>query len=301
MFLTNVKHLLENVVNAIPPEFVDEKVKKEAEARLKLLVEEFRVPEEEAVRTVIKYIAKEKGVPDGAVAFVQAPVIKVSSLRPREWASLKVKLVKLWDSKSEVVVHSGLVGDETGVVKFVIWSDSPELELKEGGNYLFENVFVQEYNGKLEVSVTRRSRIREIDEEVGLPERELAGAIVAIHKGSGLIQRCPECRGVIKGVCPTHGKVDAVDDLRAKVVVDDGVSVYSVVMGEEVVKALTGIGLKEAREIAAKALDRDAVRSELIRRLFGRYIRIRISVRGGGKGKGDGKGRYYVADEAEFA
>jgi len=284
---------LERVLNALPSEFIDEKVKKDAKDRLKILLEEFKVPEEEAVRTVINYIVKEKKVPEDAVVFVQAPVIKVSSLRPGEWASLKVKLVKLWDSKSEAVAQSGLAGDETGIVKFIIWSDGPEFELKEGGNYLFENIFVQEYNGKLEVSVTKRSRIKEIDEEIQLLRREIAGAIVAIHKGSGLVQRCPECKAVIKGICPTHGKVDAVDDLRVKAVVDDGANTYSVVMGEEVVRALTGIGLKEAREIAAKVLDRDAVRSELVRRLFGRYVKISV--------KGGGEGRYYVAEAAEFA
>jgi replication factor A1 len=145
----------------------------------------------------------------------------------------------------------------------------------------------------MQINVNRNSDIIELDEDVNLPPREieLIGALVAIQQNSGFIQRCSLCNRVLKkGVCAVHGKVEGYDDLRIKGVVDDGANCYEVILNQENIKTLTGIGIEEARRIASEKLDREFVLAELKKRLLGYYFKIY-----GSKGS-----RYFLVKDIEF-
>jgi len=264
---------------------------KEVSERLRLLLLEFKVPESEAVRTIENYLMKELEI--SREHLKEAPLVKIVDItEPGEWVSLKAKVVQLWEPNSESISQAGLIGDETGIIKFV-WLSASVKPVEEGKSYVFRNVVTDCYNGKMQVNVNRNSEIEEIDEDVQLPPREVEvfGALVAIQQNSGLIKRCKLCnRTMTKEICPVHGKVEAYEDLRVKGVVDDGENVYEVILKQEIVKSLTGIGLEEALRIAREYLDRNAVLSELKSKLFGRYLRLI-----GTKGE-----RYLVVKEATF-
>ncbi len=266
---------------------------KEVYKRLKLLIDEFKVPEDEAVRTVTNYLAKELDVSRDQL-ISESPLVKVADIKtPGQWVSLKARVIQLWDTSSPNVSQVGLIGDETGIIKFVIWAKANKPQVEEGKCYLFANVVTDSFGGRMQVNVNRNSRIEEIDEEIELPPRELevVGALVAIQQNSGLIRRCKLCNRVLtKDVCPIHGKTEAYDDLRIKGVIDDGENYYEVILNEENIRALTGIGIDEAKEIAMANLDRGAVLSELKNRLLGRYYRLR-----GTRGE-----RYLIVNEVEF-
>ena len=266
---------------------------KEISKRLKLLILEFKVPESEAVRTITNYLMKELDKSREQLAR-ESPLVKISDItKPNQWVSLKAKVVQLWDASSPNVSQVGLIGDETGIIKFVIWAKSGKGEVEEGKSYLFKNVVTDSFGGRMQINVNRNSDIVEIDEDIQLPPRELevVGALVAIQQNSGLIRRCKECnRTMTKGICPIHGKTEGYDDLRIKGVIDDGENFYEVILNEENIKHLTGIGLEEARKIAEENLDRNAVLSELKSRLLGKYFRI-----SGTKGE-----RYLIVREVEF-
>ncbi len=266
---------------------------KEIYKRLRLLIHEFKVPESEAVKTIKNWLAKELDIPREKL-LAEAPLVKIADItKPGQWVSLKAKVVQLWDSTSPSVSQVGLIGDETGIIKFVIWAKSGKKEVEEGKSYLFRNVVTDSFQGRMQVNVTRTSDIVEIDEDIRLPPREIevVGALVAIQQNSGLIQRCSICkRAMTKGVCPVHGKVEGYDDLRVKGVLDDGENVYEIILNEENVKALTGMDLEKAKKIAAERLDRGAVLSELKARLLGRYLKV-----GGTRG-----GRYLIVNRVEF-
>ncbi len=261
--------------------------------RLKLLIEEFKVPEDEAMRTVKNYLMKELDVSREQL-IMESPLVKVADIKaPGQWVSLKAKVVQLWDSSSPNVSQVGLIGDETGIIKFVIWAKANKPQVEEGKCYLFANVVTDSFGGRMQVNVNRNSRIEEIDEDIQLPPKELeiVGALIAIQQNSGLIKRCKLCNRVLtKGVCPIHGQTESYDDLRVKGVIDDGENYYEVILNEENVRDLTGIGLEEAKEIAMENLDRTAVLSELKNRLLGRYYRLR-----GMRGQ-----RYLLVSEIEF-
>ena len=249
--------------------------------RLKLLILEFKVPESEAIRTITNYLIKEYEIPREAV--IESELIKIADINEAgRWVSLKAKVVQLWEPTSPNVSQAGLIGDETGIVKFVIWAKAGKPEVEEGKCYLFKNVVTDIFAGRKQINVTRMSEIVEIDEEIELPPREIEviGALVAIQQNSGLIQRCVKCRRVLKsGLCPIHGKTEWVEDLRLKGVLDDGENTYEIILNEENIKALTGIDLNKAKEIAEKNLDRNAVLAELKKQLFGKYLKVK-GVRG---------------------
>jgi len=250
--------------------------------RLKLLVLEFKVPEGEAVRTVRNWVIKEYEIPREKV-ISESPLVKIEEIKkPGEWVSLKAKVVQLWDSSSPSVSQVGLVGDETGIIKFVIWAKSGKGEVEEGKSYLFKNVVTDSFQGRMQINIGRTSEIVEIDEEVPSPrEIEIVGALVSIQQNSGLIQRCGSCHRVMtKGICPIHGKVRGYDDLRVKGVLDDGDNFYEIILNEDNIRDLTGIDLNKAKRIASERLDRNAVLSELKKLLLGRYYKV-VGVRGG--------------------
>lgn len=250
--------------------------------RLKLLVLEFKVPEREAVRTVRNWVIREYEIPREKV-ISESPLVKIEEIKkPGEWVSLKAKVVQLWDSSSPSVSQVGLVGDETGIIKFVIWAKSGKEEVEEGKSYLFKNVVTDSFQGRMQINIGRTSEIVEIDEEVQSPrEIEIVGALVSIQQNSGLIHRCGSCHRVMtKGICPIHGKVRGYDDLRVKGVLDDGDNFYEIILNEDNIRDLTGIDLNKAKRIASERLDRNAVLSELKKLLLGRYYKV-VGVRGG--------------------
>ncbi len=262
--------------------------------RLKLLVDEFKVPESEAVRTIINYLVREYGISREEFFERESPLVKISEItKPNQWVSVKAKVVQLWDPTSPNVSQVGLIGDETGIIKFVIWAKSGMREVEEGKSYLFKNVVTDSFQGRMQVNVTRISKIVEIDEDIKILPREVevVGALIAFQQNSGLIKRCEKCNRVLsKGICPIHGKVKGYDDLRIKGVLDDGENVYEIILNEDNIKNLTGIGLKEAIKIAKENLDRNAVLNELKSKLLGRYFRVK-GIRGG---------RYLIVREIEF-
>ncbi|RLI87919.1 MAG: replication protein A [Archaeoglobales archaeon] len=266
---------------------------KEVSKRLNLLIHEFKVPESEAVRTVTNYLMKELEISREQLV-AESPLVKVSDITsPGRWVSLKAKVVQLWDATSPNVSQVGLIGDETGIIKFVIWTKAGKGEVEEGKSYLFRNVVTDSFAGRMQVNINRSSQIVEIDEDIQLPPRELevVGALVAIQQNSGLIRRCKLCnRTMTKEVCPVHGKTEGYDDLRIKGVIDDGENFYEVILNEDNIRELTGIGLKEARKMAEERLDRNAVLTELKNSLLGRYFRV-VGTRGE---------RYLIVREVEF-
>lgn len=271
--------------------------KKEIIEKLKKLLLEFKVHENEAIRTIRNYIMREYGVKS---AIARERITKIEEIKePNRWVNVKAKVIQLWESSSPSIAQIGLIGDETGVIRFLVWTKANKPLLKEGKSYVFRSVVVDDYGGVLRLNVTRNSEIEEIDEDISVrdaglsQEVEVVGALVAIHQNSGLIQRCSVegCNRVMKmGKCPEHGKTRPVDDLRIRGVLDDGKRTYEIIMNEEGVKALTGIGLERAKKIAEENLDRGAVLAELKKLLLGRYLKV----------VGSTVGRYIMANQVEY-
>jgi len=261
--------------------------------RLETLVNEYKVPTSEARRSVVNTYLDEAGMERDDLSGGGNDRVEISDVdSPEEWIDLTAKVVDLWDAESDAVAQVGLLGDETGTVKFTKWSKSDLSSLDEGEVYDLRNVVTDEYQGRFSVKLNRTTTIEELDEEmeVGEDAVEIEGALVDIQSDSGLIKRCPEdeCTRVLQnGRCSEHGEVEGEFDLRIKAVIDDGTDVHEVIFDRELTEDLTGITLKKAQEMAMDALDTSVVADEMHEQILGRYYRI----------TGPTYGRYVLADE----
>ncbi|MEI8003475.1 MAG: replication protein A, partial [Methanothrix sp.] len=185
------------------------------------------------------------------------PVKVIEINEPGLWVDLKVKVAQLWETNSEAISQSGLVGDDTGTIKFVKWVKADLPDLEDGKSYLLKNLVTDEFQGRFSVKLNRTSQIEplDVDVEIGSVAAEFSGALVDVQKGSGLIKRCPVCkRSLAKGVCSDHGKVDGTYDLRIKAVLDDGRLVQDVLVNRETTERLLNLTLEEAKQMAMEAL-----------------------------------------------
>ena len=264
--------------------------------RLDTLVNEYKVPTSEARRSVVNTYLDEAGMDRDELAGgggnQHRDVADID--RAEEWIDLTAKVVELWEPRSDAVAQVGLLGDETGTVKFTKWSKSDLPELEEEGVYDLRNVVTDEYQGRFSVKLNRTTTIEQRDDdlEVGDDAVEIEGALVDIQSGSGLIKRCPheDCTRVLQnGRCSEHGEVDGEFDLRIKGVIDDGESVHEVIFNREATEELTGISLEKAQEMAMDALDTSVVADAMHEKVLGQYYRI----------VGPTLGRYVLANEFE--
>ncbi|HJJ30047.1 MAG TPA: nucleotide-binding protein, partial [Methanocorpusculum sp.] len=198
------------------------------------------------------------------------------------YASLRVKFVEEWESKSERMMQTGLVGDETGRTKFVLWQDDSKERLELGRVYEIINAKVDEFNGRLSISLNPATYTAEeptVDIAVGTRLDEVSGTMVQVSKGSGLVRRCPVegCNRVLsrQNFCPIHEIQNTFNyDLRIKGVVDDGHRAYNVLMNRDVTEGLSGMTMDQAIEAASNSpLGLEEIQAQLTERLCGRYVK----------------------------
>jgi ssDNA-binding replication factor A large subunit len=267
----------------------------DVEDRLERLVTDYKVPLSEARRSVENHYLDEAGLDRDDLGRGSDTDASVEDIDQEEqWVNMTVKVVDLWDPRSDAVGQVGLVGDETGTIKFTAWAKSDLSSLEDGAVYRLENVVTDEYQGRYSIKLNSTTTITELDEdiEVGDSESEIEGALVDIQSGSGLIKRCPEegCTRVLQnGRCSEHGEVDGEFDLRIKGVIDDGRDVHEVIFDRDATEDLTGIELESAKDMAKDALDTTVVVDEMADSILGRYYRVR----------GPTMGRYVLANDIE--
>jgi len=220
--------------------------------------------------TTIKEIGEDR-------ALIPSPT-PVKDLR-RGIGSLRGKVVQEWDASHERMLQSGLIGDETGTIKFVIWKEPGKESLVLGAVYNIFYAQVDEFNGRLSLNLNPATVMQEEgDIPVSGGEAAFRGAIVHVAPGSGLIKRCPVegCNRALsrQNYCPVHEiQPNFTYDLRIKGWLDDGEKTHSILLQRDVVEALTEISLDKAKEIAENnPLGMDEVFLQMREKVLGRYI-----------------------------
>ena len=193
--------------------------------------------------------------------------------------SIRAKVVQEWDASHERMLQSGLLGDETGTIKFVIWKEPGKECLAPGSVYNLFYAQVDEYNGRLSLNLNTAIIMQEEgDIVVNWGVAAVSGAIVHIAPGSGIIKRCPVegCNRALsrQNYCPVHEIQPKFSyDLRIKGWLDDGEKTHSILLQRDVVESLTGISLDAAKGIAENnPLGMDEVFLQMRDRVLGRYI-----------------------------
>jgi len=281
-----------------------ELTRQEIEQRLDELVAH-RVPADEAVRTVVRGVVHEAGLERSELPTELARLAGYSTGSSFEramlgdideadqWIDVIAEVVDLWEPRSEKIAQVGLLGDESGRLKFVKWESADLPELVEGETYQFQNVVTDEYQGRYSVSLNSATVVKPSEEAVSVAADgvTVGGTVVAVQEGSGLIKRCPKtgCTRVLSGgQCGEHGAVEGEFDLRIKAVIDDGSRSINVIFDAEATAAVSGISLSDAIDMAMDALSTDVVAEEISARLLGRRYQLTGKV----------VGTYFLVNEA---
>ena len=193
--------------------------------------------------------------------------------------SVRAKVIQEWDASHERMLQSGLLGDETGTIKFVIWKEAGKEKLAVDSVYNIFYALVDEFNGRLSLNLNTAT-IMQDDGDILVSGGIVAirGAIVHIAPGSGIIKRCPVegCNRALsrQNYCPVHEiQPKFIYDLRIKGWLDDGEKTHNILLQRDVVESLTGITLDAAKEIAENnPLGMDEVFLRMRDAVLGRYI-----------------------------
>lgn len=282
MQTANIDVEVENIVGRFQSAGIAVDKNKVKESLNKLLG--YRVPLNEAVRTVTTSLRKQYNLPFEGLSKGEAPLVPIASIKEdNKWVTIKGKVIRIWEPNSEAISQTGLIGDDSGIIKFTIFAKSQEalkVTLQEEKSYELHNVVSSMWQGQASVKINSNSRITLLQEDIKAERQKttVAGMITAILQGSGLIKRCPECnRKLSKGSCSEHGKVEGVFDLRVKACLMDSVPSnppkgHELIINADIVEKITGISLDKAREMATEALDTDAVLTPLTQKfLFGHF------------------------------
>jgi len=212
---------------------------------------------------------------DGALIPSTVPIVNLHT----GVGSVRAKVIQEWDASHERMLQSGLLGDETGTIKFVMWKEAGRDKLTVGSVYNIFYAMVDEFNGRLSLNLNTATLMQD-DGGISVSGGNVAvrGAIVHIAPGSGIIKRCPVegCNRALsrQNYCPVHEiQPKFVYDLRIKGWLDDGEKTHNILLQREVVESLTGITLGAAQEIAENnPLGMDEVFLRMRDAVLGRYI-----------------------------
>ncbi|HOJ96021.1 MAG TPA: hypothetical protein PK024_04180, partial [Methanospirillum sp.] len=193
---------------------------------------------------------------------------------------LRVKMVQEYESSSDRIFQSGLLGDESGTIRFITWNDENALRLVPDMVYSIFYASADEFNNRLSVTLNRATILPDENAtiQVRSPNEEVKGAFVHLSPGSGLIKRCPVegCGRVLsrQNYCQVHEiQPNFIYDLRVKGWLDDGQKTYDTIISREGVEELTGLSLVSAQEMAENnPLGLDTVFYHVNERILGRYL-----------------------------
>lgn len=220
---------------------------------------------------------------------VELSDVRVSNVVPVEEVTeldqgydIEVTYLEDWDT-SESVAQSGLVGDESGVIKVVTFTSATGVsKLTTGESYRIENAYSSTNQGEIELvfnSGTEITHLPDTSIDVEDSQTEYTGTIVKLKYGSGLITRCDhdDCsRTLTNGQCAEHGPQNGTNDLRIKATIDDGSEANppTAVFDADMVAELTGITLEDAIELSADHVDASIVSDRLREHTLGKRLTV---------------------------
>jgi replication factor A1 len=206
---------------------------------------------------------------------------KVADIKPGI-INIHGKITKLFDAKSDKVAQSGIIGDESGSINFVIWASSkPTKKLSEGKIYKSLFAACNKFNDKISLSLC----VDETTESKGTMDVKtsnitMIGNLVTVSEGSGVIKRCPVegCNRTLsrQNYCTMHEiQKDFKYDMRIKGVLDDGNEAKYIHVSAKLTEQLLGTTLEESiKKAESNPLGADGILLEIREKLVGKYYQV---------------------------
>jgi replication factor A1 len=178
-------------------------------------------------------------------------------------------------------VFSGIIGDDTGKAQFTSWFD---FKLKKDTTYQIIGGYVKSWKGIPQLTFDEKSKVTKINKKIfekdkintkkipihelidkrGAIDIKVEGTIIDIKEGSGFITRCSKCNRTLKNdECTVHGKVDVIDDLRIKLIIDDETGAINSILNKEITEKILNKTLEECKKIS-----NDKLINEITKKMF---------------------------------
>ncbi len=211
--------------------------------------------------------------------------------------------VKVDEQKKKV--FSGIIGDETGKAQFTSWHD---FKLKKDSVVKILGAYVKSWKGIPQLTFDEKATVKKVDsskipkkeipiqkislhelnQRKGALDIETEGTIIDILDGSGIVYRCSECNRVLRdNECSIHGNVKGIEDLRLKLIIDDGLGTTMGIINKEISEKLLGKSIDEIKK------NNDSL-EEMNKKLFGQKIILR------GNALGDSYGTSIIANDGKI-
>ena len=199
--------------------------------------------------------------------------------------SVEGKVVKVFDidsKNSDKIASSGIIGDESGVIKYTIWrSNAPQFDIKEGKCYRMDYTETNVYNEK--IAIIANELVTEIDKDIEVKSNEcdIIAIVSNVKEDSGVIKRCKVegCKKILdrRLLCDAHGKQTDYDtELRIRCGIDDGNETKYATIKNETVTKMTGITYDYALDfIKDSPLGNDELYSMISDKIIGRYFKFK--------------------------
>lgn len=238
------------------------------EKELTMLIVDYRVPPEEARRSILKKYRSVDAAAEGQpVPADNKPRFKpLADIRNGDTGInvigrvIEPRYRDISTQKGDLRVINGMLEDGTARVYFTCWVDVPDIF--NVNSIIAKKVYVKSFQGIPGINITESSVLEEYAEELppyksrrmsvgdlldtdGVYDVDIEGDIVSIRPGSGVIERCTACNRVMqKGQCRAHGRSVGIWDMRIKAVLDDGTGSVICVFDRDITGTLlsTSIG-----------------------------------------------------------
>lgn len=141
---------------------------------------------------------------EAALKILESEQLKIGDLNLNYIkVALTGKVVHLFEDTHAAIALAGLIGDETGVTRFVVWQKQlKENRLEEGKVYTLTNYKVNEYQGKVSIVTDTDSVAVESDKEITVQETptetsDLKCFVVEVKKAA-IVKLCDDPLGDCK-------------------------------------------------------------------------------------------------------
>ena len=277
-----VENAVEKIVGKLKEMGLIEAPNEELVKKIKMLLAEFRVPEEEALKTIANSIKREKGIQ-------RITVTRIADLKKGANANLKIKVLAVFKGRGKVVQRA-IVGDPTGKT---VLANLTKTVLQAKKCYEIKNAYVDydERRKKHTLMITGFTEISEIQEDIQIAKDSFEGMVIHVLQ-AGFILLCPTCKKPLKmGTCPEHGKqTQPVERLIAKFIVDNGEKAVYARIADEKLEDTLKISRNDLKELLVQSLDPNAPKQLIENRLLGKHVILK-----GFEGR-----KTFFADEIQF-
>ena len=217
----------------------------------------------------------------------------------------------------EKYLWSGQIADPSGRCRMSAWEDLPIDENNLPITVKLKGVRVRAWQGIPDITVDNAGQVEILEKSpwedgidfstqtIEVPLNELASGasrvgvsteaiVISVREDSGFIQRCTECRRVLRdGHCATHDANAGQSDIRMRLVMDDGLASMSLLINKEGSLALLAMTEDELSSEINSNGQLDFVQT-LRSKMLGRNIRA------SGRTIVDEQGGMMLADSAEL-